>query len=407
MQTISSRTHADPHTGASVACAPVSAWATLACLLLATAAVGQDGPAVQAAELRAAVDRLGDLDYETRMNAARTVRRAAPSMAVPMLLQAVAGHEDGFVRYRALVLASGFNDPRTRDTMRAALADPNDRLRTVAYGYFEHFPDPSILPALLRAVEREESEFVRPARMRALAAHGSDARVRETLIVEVGRGVDFFRSTVIEALGLHRAEYALDPLIAIAGQDGPLRDDAVLALGRIGNKRAIERLASLQRSAPSASQPRLAAAICLLGINCPAHLRYVTEALDYGIRQIGFQPLLRSAAAGLAAVAESGHAGALGTLVAAGIPARDPARAPLALAVGAVALRNTPLMLEFLEQHQQLPDAIELLRDAFDMLEEDFEEERFFATVRRTYWQAEEGSPRRRVAEALIVHLEF
>ena len=51
--------------------------------------------------------------------------------------------------------------------------------------------------------------------------------------------------------------------------------------------------------------------------------------------------------------------------------------------------------------------AIELLREAFDMLEEDFEEERFFATVRRTYWQAAAGSPERTVADTLIRKLEF
>jgi hypothetical protein len=382
--------------------------AALCVLLVVTAAgAGQVGAPVQPAELLAAIDRLGDLSFETRMNAARTVRRADPAVAVPKLLQAVAEHEDGFVRYRALVLVSGFNDPRARDSMRAALTDPNDRLRTVAYAFFERFPEPAVLPDLLRALEREESEFVRPALVRALAAHAGDPRVRETLIVEAGRGVDFFRSTVIEALGVHRAEYALAALISMARQDGPLRDDAVLALGRIGDKRALETLASLQRTAPAESQPRIAAAVCLLGVNCPAHLRYVTEALHYGIRQIGFQPLLRSAATGLGAVAEAGNADALGTLMAAGVAARDPARAPLALAAGTVALRNTSLMLEFLEAQPDPAGAIELLRDAFDMLEEDFEEERFFAAVRRAYWQAEERSPRRKVAEALIVQLEF
>jgi hypothetical protein len=41
------------------------------------------------------------------------------------------------------------------------------------------------------------------------------------------------------------------------------------------------------------------------------------------------------------------------------------------------------------------------------MLEEDFEEERFFALVRRAYWQAPAGSPERKVAETLIQVLEF
>ncbi len=41
------------------------------------------------------------------------------------------------------------------------------------------------------------------------------------------------------------------------------------------------------------------------------------------------------------------------------------------------------------------------------MLEEDFEEERFFVTVRRAYWQAPAGSPARTVCETLIRKLEF
>src|SRR5215471_14202447 len=70
---------------------------------------------VSAAALQAAIDKLGDLDYATRSNASRTVRRTATAQAVPALLQAVAEHNDGYVRYRALVLLTGFNDPRARD----------------------------------------------------------------------------------------------------------------------------------------------------------------------------------------------------------------------------------------------------------------------------------------------------
>ena len=60
---------------------------------------------------------------------------------MPALLQAVSEHADGYIRFRSLTLLTGFNDPRTADQMQEALASPNDRLREVAYGYFEHHPD--------------------------------------------------------------------------------------------------------------------------------------------------------------------------------------------------------------------------------------------------------------------------
>ena len=72
---------------------------------------------------------------------------------MPALLRAVDAHADGYVRFRALVLLTGFNDPRTLEAMRGALGSPNDRLRTVAYGFFEHNPDAAVLPDLLAAVD--------------------------------------------------------------------------------------------------------------------------------------------------------------------------------------------------------------------------------------------------------------
>ena len=80
-------------------------------------------------QLKAAIDKLGDFDYATRTAASRAVRRTVASQAVPALLQTVAEHADGYVRYRALVLLTGFNDPRTTDAMRESLTSPNDRLR--------------------------------------------------------------------------------------------------------------------------------------------------------------------------------------------------------------------------------------------------------------------------------------
>ena len=109
---------------------------------------------VPAAQLQAAIDKLGNLDYDARTAAARTVRRAPAMQAVPALIRAVGEHADGYVRYRALVLLTGFNDPRTAGAMRESLASPNDRLRTVAYSFFEHHPDRTMIVALLAALEK-------------------------------------------------------------------------------------------------------------------------------------------------------------------------------------------------------------------------------------------------------------
>jgi HEAT repeat protein len=287
------------------------------------------------------------------------------------------------------------------------LAEKNDRLRAVAYAFFEYNPDPSVLPRLIEALPREESEFVRPALTRAIAAHGEQKPAQETMTELVMKGQDFFRSVVIEAIGDYQGAYAFAPLTTVARQEGPLQDDAALALGKIGDKRALETLAALQRTAPRNNQPAVAAAICLLGINCASHQGYLTETLKFGIAQIGFQDLVRGASSGLAALAVDGNEQALQALIELGAPTRDPARAAIALAIGTVALRNTPLTLQVLEKAPNRDRALELLREAFDMLEEDYIEERFFATVRRTYWASATGSPARAVAEALIRTLEF
>lgn len=383
--------------------------AALVVLLFPIVAVAQSNePAVTAAQVAAAIDKLGVLDFPTRMAAGRTIRRAPANVAVPALQQAVTKHADGYVRFRALVLLSGFNEPTTRDVMLAVLDDKNDRLRTVAYAFFEHHPDPAVLPRLLAAADREESEFVRPALMRTLAAHGSDPRVRELMSALVIKGQDFFRGAVIEAVGDYKGAYAAPKLTEVAKLDGPLQDDAVTALGKIGDKSALAVFAPLQRSAPRERQPAIAGAICLVGVNCATHVNFLIETLRFAIANQGFQDLLRASAGALATLAVAGNEQAAEILLQHGGPSRDPARAAIALALGTVALRNTPLMLKILEKYEKdLDPAVELLREAFDMLEEDYAEERFFVTVRRTYWKQPEASAGRKVAGALIQKLEF
>ena len=106
-------------------------------------------------------------------------------------------------------------------------------------------------------------------------------------------------------------------------------------------------------------QPTIAAAICLLGVNCDAHLPYVVESLKFAEQNIGYQELLRNSVAGLVALANNGNAEALTALFEVGIPSMDPPRAPMALGVGTVAVRNTPMMLSFLESYKSAPGAID------------------------------------------------
>jgi HEAT repeat protein len=380
---------------------------TRAALLLAGSIAVAAVAAAQTTSLATAINNLGKFEAPVRTTASREVRRAPAAQAVPALVKAATEHSDGYVRFRSLVLLTGFNDPRAREVMATALDDPNDRLRTVAYTYFEHNKERGMAARLLKAAEKEDGEFVRPALTRALAAYGEEPDVQKALASLVMRGQDVYRSAVIEALGDYKAAYAYAPIAEVAKQDGALQEDAILALGKIGDKRALAVLQDLQKSAPRVRQPVVAGAICLLGINCESHEKFLVDTMQFATKNLGFQDLLRASTKALAAIGVSGRASAVTALLDQGIPARDPARSPMALALGTVAIRNTPLTVKLLAARDDLHDSALLLRDAFDMLEEDFEEERFFATVRRTYWAAPQGSADRKVADALIQVLEF
>ena len=363
-------------------------------------------------DLRAAVDRLGDFDYTARMEASRTLRRADADAALPVLLDALRNHEDSYVQFRSIVLIYGLEQPRGHVVFEEAMDSPNDRVRAAAYEYFEQVPSAAVVPKLLAALDTETSEFVRPYLVRALAANDDDPAVQERLMQDIDRGQGYFRSAVIEALGDHGAVYAVDSLIPIIGEDGPLHDDALLALGKIGDARTLAPLRQVQERAGSTLQPIVSAAACLLELDCEGQLRYIMEALRYGATTAGddSQELVRSASAALAALAGAGRREALDVLFEVGLAAADSARAPIALALGTVALRNPELVrASLVDAGQQFvpEDELLLLRDAFDMLDEDFAEERFYVLMRRDYWGARIGSRIQAVAGAAIQILEF
>jgi len=138
-------------------------------------------------------------------------------------------------------------------------------------------------------------------------------------------------------------------------------------------------------------------------------LSYVIEALE-GSAQVApgeRQQILRNAATGLAALAMRGHRDALDALVDAGILAGDRGRAPIALALGTVALRNPAVVIGMLSERKDLKPTLLLLRDAFDMLDEDLAEERFYVQIRDRYRTSAVASRDQEIAEQLIQFLEF
>jgi HEAT repeat protein len=378
----------------------------LAAMLLVVAAI--PSAAAQStspgSDLQRSIDSLFSFDYPTRMNAARTLRRAAPAVVVPALVQAVRSHSDEFVRYRALVVLTSFNDRGTPELMRAFLGDRNDRIREVVYRWYERNPDPALTTALLAALNTEQSEFVRPALVRAIAALPPNVTVQRALVAEIGRGFDFFRSAVIDALGDYRAAYAVDALSAVATMDGPLQDDAVLALGRIGDRRALTTLATLSNTSPDVSAA-LQASQCMLGDTCAPRIDWlVTTARSPVVKP----EAVRAAVAALGAIAIQ-DASARTALMVLAQDGTDRLTHEVSLALSGVALRRPPDVVTWLSAApgDERSRAIELLREGFESLEEDFAEEQFFAAARAAYWQQPEASSTRSVVATIIDKLEF
>ena len=372
-------------------------------IVLAVAATAS-AQTVSDADLKRQIDSLSDFNYTTRMTAARMIRRAPAPSVVPALAASAGAHPDQFVRYRALVILTSFNDSGTPALMRSVLTDRNDRVREVAYRWFERHPSPDLADVLLAALDTEQSEFVRPALIRAVAALPPSDRVQRAMLGEIGRGFDFFRSAVVSALGDHRATYAVDAIASLTTSDGTLQDDAVLALGRIGDRRAFGVLAGLTKTAPDVTAA-VQAAQCLLGDACESRIAWLRDTA----RNPTTRPdVVRAALNAVAAIGETEPA-ARETLVRAAIDAPDRLRGDVALAFSALALRRPAEVIAWLGQasNEVRGLAIELLREGFESLEEDFAEEQFFGVARAAYWTAAEASAGRIMTATLIDRLEF
>lgn len=377
----------------------------LAPVLLLAGLLSAQSPA--AVPLDTAIAQLGSFDFPSRTAAARQLRRAPASDVVPALEAAARGHADEYVRYRALVLLSGIDTGAMTRVAADLLGDRNDRVRTVVYQWFEQHPRPDMTARLVEALPREASEFVRPALLRALAAAGDTPETRRILEPLVFRGDDLFRGSVIAALGEYGATYAVDEIRTVVVLDGPLQDDAITALGRLGDRAALPELAQLQQEGPREVQPTVSAALCLLGLDCDARVEFVRETLGFAASTDSQQALLRGAVHAASVLARAGRDDMFGTLVDRALAAAGATRDSLTLGVGTVMLRAPERALALYEARGHAADVAMLFRDAFDMLAEDFDKEQFGAAIRRVLWTTPEASARRQAAASLLDALEF
>ncbi|MDO8795371.1 MAG: hypothetical protein Q7J25_12200, partial [Vicinamibacterales bacterium] len=370
-----------------------------------TATPGTTAPAAtaQTTGVASQVALLGDFDYGKRTAAAQAVRRAPTTQAADALAAAVTTSADSYVRFRAFVLLTGLLDRRLEDFARAALTDRNDRLRQAAYDWLAASPLPALAPRLIDVLETEQAEFVRPSLLRALAALDADPRVRTALVRETSRGLDIFRGAVIEALGLRGATYAVDALAGVVAIDGPLRDVAALALGRIGGAQAATVLAMVHDK-DKGVELTLRTAQCLADGQCDTVRGELVKAWPSSAAT----GIAGSAAQALSVMAERGDARAMALLVEAGIAGVRDLRDHAAVALSTVALRTPRTVLAWMVANPGARDGvIALLKDGFDLIEEDVAEETFYATARATYWKAGEGSDLRAAAALLIDGLAF
>lgn len=381
-----------------------AAWgpASLAVDAFAGAVGAQASQAASSVDLKVLIGNLASLDYATRTHAARLIRRAPAAEAVPALTDAARRHPDEFVRHRAFVLLTAFGDRGTPALVADLLRDRNDRLREAAYKWLEQHPEPRLTDTLLAALQAEQAEFVRPALVGALAAVDDNAQVQRALVGETLRGLDFFREAAIEALGRQQAQYAIDTLAGITKLEGPLRDSAILALGRIGGAKPRAILNEIA-GAPGDSGRTLRAALCLAGERCEESLKALSQAAASASSDD-----VRSAMTALSAIGSSGNDAATAAVV--GLAARGGViRDQAAVAFGAIALRRPDGIVSWLGA---APDgvrasAIDLLKEGFERLEEDFAEEQFYAAARAAYWKGAENSPARALSATIIQKLEF
>ena len=145
----------------------------------------------------------------------------------------------------------------------------------------------------------------------------------------------------MEALGRHRGVYAVEGIVATSRLEGPLQDDALLALGRIGGTRAVAALGEFTKGTPEAAE-MIRAARCLVGERCAESIAALVAAASSEERRQG---TIRGAVDALEAIAQNRNEAALSALVTLGVK-QSALRERVAVSVASVALRQPDWVVE-------------------------------------------------------------
>ncbi len=223
-----------------------SASVLAAVLLGAACAPAPEPPAPADAAAASHVVMLRDGDFPEREAAALALARDPDPAAVPALAQAARTDHQSRVRIAAVRALAAHDHPLVEPTLIALAEDRHEQVRLAVCQVLGAQGSPEAAQALVRRLDDDRSPSVR---FSALAALGGMGEVAAPILRDRFEAADpAGQRMILRALAREpRPEHADLFLAALGADHGEARSTAAEALARIGDTRAIPRLAALIR----------------------------------------------------------------------------------------------------------------------------------------------------------------
>ncbi len=226
------------------------------------------------------INRLSDSNSGVSSSAAQALGKLGDKRAVRLLITRLSDSSSG-VRSNAAQALGELGDKRAIEPLINRLSDSDLNIRSNAAQALEKL-DTTKEQMVAGYVEALDSPdlFVRRDATEALGKLGNK-RAIETLINKLSDSSSGVSSNAAEALGRLGNKRAVEPLIkALGDPDSYVRRDAAEALGRLGNKRAVEPLITRLSDSNSNIRSNAAQALERLGATKEQIVAGYIEALD-------------------------------------------------------------------------------------------------------------------------------